>query len=115
MAAEKSLERVYDQKVSPHVRKLIAVCEKEGIDFVMGFGIGDGKLCTSLSLQPEAPDQLVLAARMLQRGITGILDLGEAGEGEPEAPVQPDFVVSEGGDVDDDTPADAGQDEDSDE
>jgi hypothetical protein len=111
MAAEKSLERVYDQKVSPHVRKLIAVCEKEGIDFVMGFGIGDGKLCTSLSLQPEAPDQLVLAARMLQRGITGILDLGEAGEGEPEAPVQPDFVVDDG----EGAPADAGQEEGDDE
>lgn len=111
MAAEKTLERVYDQRVSPLVKKLIAVCEKEGLDFVMGFGIGEGKLCTSLSLRPEAPDQLVLAARMLQRGITGFLDLGEAGEVEPEASAQPDFVVGDG----EDAPEDARQDEDNDE
>ncbi len=113
MAHERTSEEMaYDRKVSPLVRKLIAVCEREGIDFVLGFGIGEGQLCTSLSLRPEASSQLVLAARMLQRGITGILDLGEVGEAEPEAPAQPDFVVAEGGDGDDNPPADAEQDED---
>lgn len=64
-------EGVYDAEISPLVKKIIAICDREGVSFLMSFYLKDsiqGQLyCTSYKQYDCISDLLRSANKIMQR------------------------------------------------
>ena len=49
----KDKEKIYDEKISPLMGKIIAICKEEEIPFFSTFQYSEEDFCTSLNRQPE--------------------------------------------------------------
>ncbi len=67
-------EEIYDEKISPLVKRIAAICEESKIATIMAFAIpsdyDDGLRCSPATLTEEydPPENMILALDILMRG-----------------------------------------------
>lgn len=59
-------ETVYDEQISPLIKKIIAVCKEHSIPMLADFELDDGMPCTTAILGKDSPERLRRAHDVLR-------------------------------------------------
>ncbi len=65
-------EKIYDEKISPLVDKIISICSKENLSFFMTFQYNDKDFCTSYNGEDShavIPHHIVIQKCIVDKGV----------------------------------------------